>query len=373
MAKETKKEIVDNSAARLAKYMKDNEGDHLNFKEEVNWRVSTGSLLFDIEFGGGYTPGVIKSHGASFGGKSSAAAEGIKNFLKTVDNSKAIWIKSEGRLDKTFRDRSGVKFVYDAKEWVTGTCFVMETNIFEFAVDWLVDMVNNNPTDIRYAMVVDSIDALIRRDDLKKTAGECEKVAAAGVILSLMFKRIGLPINKLGHVMFAIGQVRAKPKISKFQASNPNESVGGGGANATTHASNYIIKFKPRINSNNITEDNKEGGKIVGHWCHIVATKGVDEKVGVEIKYPIKHGRYGGNSIWIEYEIADLLVEWEMVVQKGSWITFGGDLIKELQRAGFDVKDGFKIQGNAQLMSWLESDAKLTQYLYQKFLKLISA
>jgi RecA/RadA recombinase len=358
----------DNSAARLAEYMKKNKADHLNFEKEVYWTSSTGSLLFDMEMGGGYNPGVIKTHGASFAGKSSSTAEGVKNFLSTVSNSKAIWIKSEGRLDQKFRERSGVKFVFDAEEWVEGTCFVMETNVFEFAVDWLVDMVTNNPAQIKYAIVIDSIDALIKRDDLKKSASESEKVAAAGVILSAMFKRTGLPINKLGHIMFAIHQVRAKPKISKFDKGNPNETVGGGGANATTHASNFVIEFKPRFKSNNI----EEGGKVVGHWCHVNATKGVDEKVSVDIKYPIKHGRKNGSSIWVEYEIKDLLLQWEMIIKKGSWLNLSEGLIQELNESGLNVESGFKVQGEAGIIAWLEENPDITKHLYNKFLKLLS-
>lgn len=365
---EVKEKNKDTSALVLDQYLKTNKEDHLNFEPTFDWTVSTGSLLFDVELGGGFKPGCIKLHGSSFGGKSSCTGSCVKNFLETLPNAKAIWFDAEGRLSQV-KERTGIKFVTKTEDWVAGTCYVIETNIFEFVVDLINNLIRNNPTDIKYAIVIDSLDDLIRREDMQKEAKESEKVGAAGLLLSTMFKKAGLVLNKKGHVLFALGQVRAKVETSKFAPKDMNKNVGGGGANALTHAANVVWKFEPRYKTNDIIED----GKLVGHWCNIVATKGVKEAVDVAIKYPIKHGRTGGKSVWVEYELTDLLMQWEMISKSGAWISLGEDLSNELKEAGLiDKEDKIMIQGDASFKNWLEENPAITDYLYRRFLKLIT-
>ena len=41
----------------LVSYLKEKEEEHYNFEPEINYKVSTGSLLLDIETGGRARPG----------------------------------------------------------------------------------------------------------------------------------------------------------------------------------------------------------------------------------------------------------------------------------------------------------------------------
>ena len=50
-------------------YLENNKGDHYNFEEERDYTVSSGSLLLDIEMGGGIGPGIIRASGITEGGK----------------------------------------------------------------------------------------------------------------------------------------------------------------------------------------------------------------------------------------------------------------------------------------------------------------
>ena len=46
---------------QIEAYLENNKGDHYNFEEERSYAVSSGSLLLDIEMGGGIGPGIIRA------------------------------------------------------------------------------------------------------------------------------------------------------------------------------------------------------------------------------------------------------------------------------------------------------------------------
>lgn len=370
MAKKEKSEEVigDVSIKQLDAYLKANKKDHLNYDEQVNWVASTGSLEFDAELGGGFGPGAYKVAGASFAGKTNCVLQCVKNALETIPNSKGLWVKAEGRLDQEVQDRSGVKFVYKAEEWQVGTCFVLETNIFELVTDLINNLIKNNPSEIRYVMGIDSMDGLIRRADMEKDAEEGERVGGGALLTSVMFKKANLVLNKKGHVLFMIHQIRAKIETNQYAPKDQNKSVGGGGGNAGVHSSNQVWNFKGRTKTANI----EEKGKIVGHYCVIDLSKGVKEKIDIRVQYPVKHGMKGGKSVWLEKEIADLLVQWELVEKGGSWLSFSNDLITDLRSAGFTIEDNFKVQGDAKLKDWLEQNPEIVDFLYKKFLKMFT-
>jgi len=321
----------------------------------------------DAELGGGYKPGAYKVIGASFGGKTSAVGNCIFNAFNSVPNSKGLWIKAEGRLDEEVQERSGIKFVFSAEEWDVGTCFVLETNIFETSIDLINNLIRNNPNDHRYFIVIDSVDGLIRRDDAIKEAGESEKVGAAGLLMSVMFKKANLVLNKRGHCLFMINQIRAKIDVNQYAPKDQNKSVGGGGANSSVHAANQVWNFQGRTKSNNI----EEGGDVVGHYCVIDLSKGVKERTDIRVKYPVKHGRVGGKSVWVEQELTDLLLSWGFVDKSGAWIKFGDEFREELEKVERVGDVPSALQGITKLRDWLESEPKVTEYLYQKFLTLI--
>ena len=129
--KATAEEVEGSSINQLGDLLNQYSDDHYNFKEDVYYKVSTGSLILDIRTGGGIMPGLHRFCGINEGGKTSEALEVVKNMLTKVENSKAVYVKSEGRLDPEMEKRTGVKFVKNAEEWKTGTCFVLECNVYE--------------------------------------------------------------------------------------------------------------------------------------------------------------------------------------------------------------------------------------------------
>ena len=53
----------------LDKFLKENKEDHYNFEEAFDYRVSSGSLLLDMNLGGGFGPGLHRFVGMNEGGK----------------------------------------------------------------------------------------------------------------------------------------------------------------------------------------------------------------------------------------------------------------------------------------------------------------
>ena len=52
----------------LENYLKANKEDHFNYEKQNDYKVSSGSLQFDMCLGGGFGPGLHRLIGVSEGG-----------------------------------------------------------------------------------------------------------------------------------------------------------------------------------------------------------------------------------------------------------------------------------------------------------------
>jgi RecA/RadA recombinase len=351
----------------LSSHLKDNKDSHYNFEDEKIFHISTGSLLLDSELSGSLeVPAIVRFTGVSGGGKTSAALLIMNNFLKTIPNSKGFLVKAEGRLNSNVKRISGVDFVHDPEEWDNGKCFVLRSNVYENIATLILELIKNNPENTRYYFLIDSMDALISKNDLSKGFDDSAKVAAGAVLTSNFLRRIMLPLSTFGHICGLISQVRSNVQINPYAKGDPKLTNSSGG-NALQHYADWIFEFQPRYKSDQILED----GKIIGHWSKILLRKTTNEKDGVEVTYPIKHGRSDGKSIWTEYEIADMLIQWGFAKKSGAWIAFDSGLIQNIKD---DIKKDFpeKIQGMDQLRTFLEENQEVCVYLFDKFKSILS-
>jgi RecA/RadA recombinase len=358
-----KEEVKSNSSQSiLASFLKSTKGEHYNFEDEKTFNVSTGSLLLDSEMGGSLeVPAILRFTGVSGGGKTSSALLIMKNFLDTVPKGKGFLVKAEGRLNSNVKNVSGVKFVDKAEDWIDGTCFVLRTNIYENVASIILELIKNNPDESRYYFLIDSMDALIAKNDAAKGFEDSQKVAAGAVISSHFLKMIMLPLSTFGHVCALISQVRSNVQINPYAKTDPKLTNSSGG-NALQHYADWIFEFQPRYKADQIVED----GKIIGHWAKILLRKTTNEKEGTEILYPIRHGRTGGNSIWIEYEVSDMLIQWGFAKKAGAWINIDSKLVDEVSKeTGLAVPN--TIQGMEKLRTFLEENKEICLYLFNKF------
>jgi hypothetical protein len=355
-----------NSKDLLSDYLKSNKEEHYNFIGDKDYLVSTGSLIFDIEVGGGLHPSILRFSGVSGGGKTSSSLSIMKNFLQGK-NRKGLYIKAEGRLSKSVVDRSGIKFVENSKEWEDGTCFVFKCNIYETVANLINKLVQNNEEEISYFFIIDSMDALIPKGDKDKTFEDAVKVSGGAAISSHFLKKMALPFSVGGHICAMISQVRSEVKINQYAKTDPRLTNASGGS-ALLHYSDWIFEFAPRYKDDYITATVNGKEENIGHWAKITFKKSPNEKDGKQIRYPIKHNQNGGNSVWVEYEIADLMIMWEFAKKAGAWIKIDQSIIDELKSKNISFPE--TIQGLENFRLALSNNEDATKYLFNKFKEL---
>ena len=371
--KETKDAISSQNV--LGSFLKTNKEDHYNFEDEVDYKVSSGSLQFDLQLGGGFGPGLHRFVGMNEGGKTSESLEVMKNFCNSLPNAKGFYIKAEGRLSPEMRERSGVRFVFSADEWVNGTCFVFESNIYETVVEVMRELVAKNEQKTKYCFLLDSVDGLITKGDLDKSFEDSNKVAGGAVIAANFMKRLSIALTKRGHMAIFISQVRADIKLDPYSKA-PIRQTSATGGNALLHFANYIVEFEPRYKGDLILQDpaNKtidlKKNPIIGHFAKATIKKSPNEKTNMTITYPIRYGRKNGTSIWVQKEIVDLLYAWEFLEKKGAWIN-PVDELKELLNEN-DLEFPEKVHGDANLFKFIEDNEKICDFLIGYFKQSIS-
>lgn len=347
---------------------KENKEDHFNFEEAVTWKISTGSLLLDAAVGGGITPSLIRLCGPNNEGKTPQALEICRNFLSEIPKSRVVWILAEGRLSKENRERCGMKFVTSAEEWTDGSVFILESNVYDLIINVIKDLVLNNEENIRYCFVIDSMDGLILKRDKETNPVDASKVAGTQVISKKLLQSLSIGMFKHGHLMIAISQITSEIKIDQYAKTAPRGGMFSGG-NALLHWADFILEYS----SSNLSDyilDNPSGkmndgkSKAIGKYSKVMIQKSTTEATRKNlIQYPIKFGKKP-SGIWVEYEILDCLLMWDLVVAKGAWITVDDSLIEELKNSNIEMPK--QHQGRENFRKWLEENEAASKYLFNK-------
>jgi len=231
-------------------FFKANKDYHYNLQETADdYIVSSGSMILDSFLSGGFAAGVHRFVGANEGGKTNEALHVMYNMMNSVDNSKGLFIKAEGRLSSDVQKRSGLKFVFDPKDWVTGTCLVFECNVFDVVFDYLRGLLRNNPNKEKFCIVIDSMDGLLPKAELDKTTSDAAKVAAGALMTSDFLKRVSIGMAKFGHMCILISQVRSRIDVNPYAKGDPNNQTNASGGNAALHYPDWILEFQKQNKS----------------------------------------------------------------------------------------------------------------------------
>lgn len=367
------KDGVQSPESILAAEMKRGAEDHLNFEESIYYKVSTGSLNMDIETGGGIGPGMFVVSGPYESGKTSFSLACMKNMLETVPSSRGFYVKAEGRLSPDMQARSGIKFVYKPEEWVDGTCFVLETNVWEFTLNTIRALVSKNPLGKKYFIFIDSMDGMTLKDDLAKDVGTANKVAGGPLLTKQFLQKMANAMAKRGHICGVAGQVSAAISLDPYTPNAPRSGPGGGG-NAKDHFANHIFVFQSRYQGDYILEDpdakqDRFKNKILGHNVKILIRKSPNEKSNITVTYPVRYGRSNGDSVWREYEIVDMMLMFQLLTRSGSWLKLADVEHKALADKGFDVP--VQLQGVDNWRKFLENNKPVADHLFAKFRSMV--
>jgi len=356
----------------LNSFLKENKEHHYNFEEAIDYKVSSGSLKMDFELGGGLGPGLHRFIGVNEGGKTSESLEVMKNFLK-MPKSRGFLVKAEGRLPLEMRERSGVNFVGEEGEWKDGNCFVFESNIYETVVDAMRTLVMENEGGLRFCFIIDSLDGLITKSDLSKNFEDSHKVAGGALLGAKFMQKMSIALAKRGHMAIFISQVRADIKLDPYTKAPVRQTTATGG-NALLHFANFILQFEPRFKKDllipNLTQPiDPEKNPILGHNVKVTVKKSPNEKTNYTFEYPVRYGRTGGTSIWVERELIDMLYLWDFIQKRGAWISFDADFVELLKKNKFECPE--KIQGENKLNTFLEENGELRSFLIDYFKKMV--
>jgi hypothetical protein len=391
-AVEEEKKQPPTSAQVLEAMLQDGKDEHFAFVTPTHRIISTGSLILDslVKVRSG---GVVRllGRGAELG-KTSQGLVFLANYMKTMPKAKGLFIAAEARLSDEMKTRSGLTFVTTTAEWVDGTVFVFPCNVFERVADTIETQLKAMyERGEHLGILLDSLDGLQLRADAAKTiwapAGkEAPKVAGVALLTKLLLKRIGLPITHYDALFLATSQYSVDIKLDPYSPNIPRQGDAAGG-NAIAHQSDYAFQYSPRFAGDMILENPTEKpdwqkNKIIGVYATLEIKKSGTDVTGTKLKIPIRKGRVGC-AIWVEKEITDMLLGWQLLAKKppgkdkdgkemkggGSWLYFNEELIIEVKAAtGVELVE--KVNGVDNAFRYLEGEPKVVEYLYSKFTKL---
>lgn len=358
----------------LASLMAAHKSDHYNDKEAKHVFVSSGSLILDQYIkvrSGGVVRLTAKQPEA---GKSSQSFVFAGEYMKVMPKSKTLYVKAEGRLSPEIQARTGLTFATTPADWDYGTVFVLSTNVFETVADIVEKLIKDmHEKGEHLCVIIDSLDGLILKKDLE-VKGIDGNVMVAGVpkLTKLLFRRLALPITHYDTLLLITGQYSADIKIDPYAPSVPRLGSSGGGS-SVPHQCDYILDYAPRYAGDNILEDENAKpdpvkNKILGVWATVEIKKSATDTTGTKVKIPIKKGRVGC-AIWVEKEVVDLALSYDLVKRSGAWFSFDAALVKEAKEAGITLKD--KVQGLNGLYDYVENDRAVFEWLLARFKKLL--
>jgi len=364
--------------AALKKFLNSKDTVHYNDIVPKEIPISTGSLILDsqLKVRSGQVIRLV-GKGAELG-KSSQALVFAQNYMETMTNARTLYVKAEGRLSKELQYRSGLTFVNTIDEWVTGSVFVLASNVADDIFDLIKDLLKKAyEAGEHICFIIDSVDGLILKDDYQtKGIGTGGMVAGVPKITKLFFRHCALPINHYDSLCLMTGQYAAQISIERGPSA-PNQGSSSGGS-SQQHQADYVFDYQGIRQGDLILEDpnNKtpdpEKNKILGKVARITLRKSASDVTGNTFEIAIRKSSEtirGKKQIWVEKEIADIMVSFQMLTKGGSWLTFSPEILEEVKTAGLEIPE--KVQGINNLYSLIEENEGVKDYFYNKIKKMI--
>jgi len=284
----------------------------------------------------------------------------MKNFQDLGENFFGVPFNAEGRLNDELIRRSGLNTSPDKYRMI-------HSNTAETVFGIIRDLIQDNPKNRRYCFLIDSLDALVRMEDLEKEYTESHKIAGIPFLSKTFCRTTSLPITKGNHLLLLTGQT-----VANIGGSPHGPKTVSSGGKAVKFFSTTRMEVKPVWTETIIWENPsgtslKDKGKRLGHYFEVEIKKAVAEKAGEKFAIPIKHNALPGKAIWREIEIQDLMLTWDLLKKTGAWYELAESLDKELTENGIDHES--KFHGERAVLEYLESNQKMVDYMIDRFKK----
>lgn len=170
-------------------------------KEDAPRLFSSGCQLLDCCLGGGWVERVINIVGDKSTGKTLLACEAATNFLRKYPKGLVFYRDIEAAFDRSYMLRLGIpadRFDYG------DTCFCVEDTFEDLTAR--IEGLNGRPA----LYIVDSLDALSDRAELKRGLDEGTYGANKAKQLSQLFRRLNQKLSESRMTVIFVSQIRDK-------------------------------------------------------------------------------------------------------------------------------------------------------------------
>jgi len=319
---EQKKKALEASIANIEKRFGKGAIMPLHAAERIKVDViPTGSLALDIATGiGGIPRGrIIEIFGVESSGKTTLALHVIAEAQKR--GGVAVFIDAEHALDPKYAKALGVD---------VENLYISQPDYGEQALEIAESLINSGAVDV---IVVDSVAALVPRDELEGEMGEAQVGKQARLMSQALRKLKGI-VHKSNTALIFINQIREKIGV---MFGNPETTPGG-------RALKFFSDMRLEVRR---TGEIKEGNERKGYRVKVKVVKNKLAPPFQEAEFDMIYGE----GICKLCDLIDVAVDKGILNKSGSWYSYGD------QRLG---------QGKEQAKRYLKENPEVAEEIERR-------
>jgi recombination protein RecA len=284
--------------------------------------ISTGALSLDIALGIGGVPRgrIIEIYGPESSGKTTLTLHVIANAQK--EGGSAAFIDAEHALDPNYAKRIGVKL---------DDILVSQPSSGEEALTIADTLIRSKALDV---VVVDSVAALTPRAEMEGNMGD-QHMGLQARLMSQAMRKLTSTVSQSKTLCIFTNQIREKIGV---MFGSPETTPGG-----------RALKFyaSVRLDIRRIGPIKDSAGAVVGNRTRVKVVKNKIAPPFTEAEFDIL---YAHGISW-EGSVVEAALKQNVVVKRGSWLSFDGEQVGQGLEAAREV---------------LEKDKALTQRIVDK-------
>ncbi len=283
--------------------------------------ISTGSLALDIATGiGGIPRGrIVEIFGVESSGKTTLALHVIAEAQRR--GGIAVFIDAEHALDPKYARNLGVD---------VENLYISQPDYGEQALEIAESLINSGAVDV---IVVDSVAALVPRDELEGDMGDAQVGKQARLMSQALRKLKGI-VHKSNTALIFINQIREKIGV---MFGNPETTPGG-------RALKFFSDMRLEVRRG---AEIKDGNEKIGYRVKVKIVKNKLAPPFQEAEFDMIYGE----GICRLCDLIDVATEKGILTKSGSWYSYGD------QRIG---------QGKEQVKRYLRENPDVAEEIERK-------